>query len=386
MSKKRIIHLASHTGNIGDNASHIGLRKILSEVLEDDYSIDRLEIRKAYNIYSRSDKINFDEKFAEKVNEYDLLIIGGGGFLDFWVENSVTGTTLDIKEEIINKIKTPTLIASVGSIPHKEVPKGNVEKFRDFIELLLGKDNIRLAVRNDGSKKIIKDYIGEKFSKQIPEILDNGFFYGIDEDRFDIFDKNFVVINTTVDQLNMKNRRLGEIDSEVYHDELTKVVEYLLSNTNYEIVFVSHIYRDLKSINSVLERLDDFDIRTRISVAPYLHGDDGCNKLFSLYDNSDLILGMRFHSNICSLAMNKLSIGLAALDRVVNMYEGLNLRERYVRVDYEYSSTAIKRIESCLSNKDKLLKKSKSQVDEKKKETLGEYGKIFEDLRFKTER
>ena len=43
----RILHVASFSGNIGDNASHMGLRKVLS-ILIDNPEITELEIRDYY--------------------------------------------------------------------------------------------------------------------------------------------------------------------------------------------------------------------------------------------------------------------------------------------------------------------------------------------------
>lgn len=57
----KILHLASHTGNIGDNISHIGLHNILNQILGNDYTMDNLEIRKSYNIYKNEFKrLGFD--------------------------------------------------------------------------------------------------------------------------------------------------------------------------------------------------------------------------------------------------------------------------------------------------------------------------------------
>lgn len=102
--KYKILHLASHYGNIGDNASHLGLYNIFNEINFIKYEIEKLEIRRFYKNYSLPDKLFFDSDFIRYANKFDLLIIGGGGFLDFWVENSQTGTTIDISIQDFSKI------------------------------------------------------------------------------------------------------------------------------------------------------------------------------------------------------------------------------------------------------------------------------------------
>jgi len=373
----RILHLAAFNGNIGDNASHIGLRKVLSEIIQESYTIDNLEIRKFYNNYNLPDKHSFDAAFAELVNQYDLFIIGGGGFLDFWVENSVTGTTLNISNEILDLIKTPIAIISVGSIPHKEVPEGNIEKFRNFLDKLLNKKNVFIAVRNDGSKDILNDLIGSDYANAIPEVLDSGFFYENNGDLYKPSQKEYILINTTSDQVLMNNREMGKIETSLYTKEMSKVVNHILKNTDKDIVFSPHIYSDYNAINQLLINVNDYDIRTRIGITPFSQGDYGCNQIFSAYKNSSLVLGMRFHANVCSIAMNKQCIGIAALDRITNMYKSLHLSERIVHVDREFSDELIQKIHHTIDNH---LASDIDNLTLKKEQTISLYKGILGSL------
>src|SRR5690606_38727268 len=139
--------------------------------------LDQLEIRRFYKNYTLGDKLNFDFEFAKFVNTYDLLIIGGGGFLDFWIPDSQTGTTIDWSDEFISKLSVPILITSVGAMPHKPIPDGNIEKFRKFIDRLLAREKTIIAVRNDGSLGAITEYLGKNYAERITQVLDNAFFF-----------------------------------------------------------------------------------------------------------------------------------------------------------------------------------------------------------------
>lgn len=61
----KILHIASFVGNVGDNMSHIGLRRVLDDMFK-NYQIDILEIRKFYMNYAGADKHSFDNRFLEK--------------------------------------------------------------------------------------------------------------------------------------------------------------------------------------------------------------------------------------------------------------------------------------------------------------------------------
>lgn len=342
----KILHLASHTGNIGDNASHIGFRKVLSSIVKEPLQIDELEIRRFYITYSLPDKLFFDEAFTARVNTYDLLVIGGGGFLDFWVEGSATGTTLNISEEILNKITTPVFVSSVGCIPHKQIPEGNVEKFRRFLDALMNRKNTFLAVRNDGSSHILNEIIGKKYFEQIPEVLDHGFFYENDGTYYNPCEEPYILINTTDDQVKMLNRKTGKIDEKTFIDEMHKVIDHLIDQTRLSIVFAPHIYADYKAIDLLVSRINNFHLRSRVIVAPHVQGDFGCNQVFSAYKNSKLVIGMRFHANVCSLAMGVPVVGIAALDRVSSVYESVGLPQLAIPVDEHFSKNAIQLIDS----------------------------------------
>lgn len=370
-SKIKILHLASFNGNIGDNASHIGLSKILYNII-DDYSIDKLEIRRLYKNYSLEDKLNFDIEFVNYINKYDYFIIGGGGFLDYWIEDSKTGTTIDVDLEIFSKITTKILITSVGSIPHKKIPEGNIEKFKKFLDFLLNKENIKVLFRNDGSVDNLNELFNNKYKEKLIEILDNGFFYENHLD-FKITEKKYISINTTIDQLLMNNKKIGFINKENFNKNIIKYIRYILDNTNLSIVFIPHIYKDIEAFMDIIKNINDYQIRTRLIIAPYIQGDAGCNLLFSIYKKSELIIGMRLHSNVCNLAMNKKIIPIASLDRVINLYNSIGLKDNLINItDKNFYNDLINKTNYYLSNNFE-----ESFLNKKKIETMEIYKKYF---------
>ena len=368
----RILHLASFTGNIGDNASHLGLQRILKRTISRPYKIERLEIRRFYKSYSLPDKLFFDDDFASFVNKFELLIIGGGGFLDFWVENSSTGTTLDISQNVLDLINIPIAIASVGAIPHRDIPEGNVERFKNFLDQLLSRKNTLVAVRNDGSRSTIAHFLGKAYSDAIPEILDNGFFYENEGALFSASNNGYILFNVSADQLSMRNRCIGTIDTDLYESEMKKMFNYIIDSTSYDIVFAPHIFSDYKAIESLAKGFKDYHLRSRVMISPYMQGDRGCDHIFSAYKNSELVLGTRFHTNVCSVAMRKKSIGIAALDRVVNMYQSIGFGNRVVSIDAPFADSLIEKIADLAS-----IRTESESLHYKMAETLKTYSSFF---------
>lgn len=374
----KILHIATFTGNIGDNASHLGFEKILNEYFPEGYSIDQLEIRKTYKVYTLADKWSFDKSFARKANQYDFILIGGGHFLDFWVENSFTGTTLDISDEVLNMLKVPMFIISMGCMHRTTIPEGNIPKLRAFLDKLLNRPKTFIGVRNDSSKRVLKEQIGDKYFKAIPEVLDSGFFYENDGSLCRSSQKEYVIMNSTIDQLAMKSFNVDEIDKNQYTQQLRNVVNRIIEETDYNVAFAPHIYADYKAIQNLLSGVNDFHIRERVAITPYAQGNFGCDQIFSAYKNSSLMVGMRFHANVCSLSMDVPSIGLGATDRVVNIYESLGIEDRLVKVDNEFESDIMNKVHAFNKNGRKALGDCRSSLEQKRQETQETYRKMFE--------
>ncbi|MCI5090788.1 polysaccharide pyruvyl transferase family protein [Phaeodactylibacter sp.] len=367
----KILHIASFIGNIGDNASHSGFHNLIGQELRQKLEFNQIEIRRFYQSYSRLDKQLFDESFAKLSNKHDALLIGGGGFLDYWIKGSQTGTTLDISLEILEQIKVPIIIGSVGSLPHHDVPKENFRKFEKFLQYASNRDNLHILLRNDGSKTSLRNTFGEDLIENMPEILDHGFFY--EPPKNDLVLKKikpYVLINTTVDQLEMINKNKNLSIAE-FTKQIRRVIIHLLKTTEYNIVFIPHIYKDIYGFMQILENVDDYFIRSRIQIAPYLQGNAGAETLFNLYRYSELNICMRFHANVCSLAFNQPTVGLAALPRIENVHKNLD-SHNYVNLNEGMAETIIKNLTTGISKPG-----VESKLKEHKERTISVYRDIL---------
>ena len=334
----KILHVASFCGNIGDNASHLGLYAILRRIVG-EFTIDQLEMRDFYKNRPPAERRYFDGDFAARANKYDLLIFGGGGFLDYWVENSASGTTIDMTVENLAKITVPTLFASMGSHPHKPVPPGNIEKFRGSLDAICEKKAMRVLPRNDGSIKRINAILDTSKAIRCKEILDNGFFFEPAETgRYTgIEPGKYIAWNITTDQLQM-NKNLQQQDAaENFYRNIASTVVSLAKTSDLAHVFVPHIGADINAIAKLFAYLPDELIRRRIFVAPYGQGDAAARFAFNVYRESHATIGTRFHTNVCSLAMGVNTIGLGVLDRIKYLYDYFGIEERCIDVTEDFS-------------------------------------------------
>ena len=369
----RILHVASFSGNIGDNASHMGLRKVLS-ILIDNPEITELEIRDYYCNAPLRNKKYFDESFAKLCNDFDLIIWGGGGYLDYWVPNSSTGSTFDISVDVMKQINPPTLITSVGCVPGKPVPDGNKAKFNDFLEYIANSKNLHLMLRNDGSYKHIEEKFPLGLTDAFSEILDNAFHYEFEPTVLLPLSKDYIALNIAYDQILMTGESASFLSEDDYYQQIVEIVNYIVCDCKLDVCFIPHISADIKAIDKVISKLSDKALRNNIFIAPYMSGDTGANFIFGIYKNSILAIGNRFHANVCGITLGVQTIGLAALQRITKLYSSLNLNDSCIQLEQGFSKNVIQKISQIIENKTSNSSESLSQLLEKlKTDSIKEY-------------
>lgn len=81
-----------------------------------------------------------------------------------------------------------------------------------------------------------------------------------------------------------------------------------------------------------------------MSTAPYVTGSEGARYMFGLYRQCSLILGMRFHANVCALGMGIETIGLNNYTQIEFLYEELGYAERCFGVRSPGFSIALRKL------------------------------------------
>jgi polysaccharide pyruvyl transferase WcaK-like protein len=325
----RILHVASFHGNIGDNANHNGLRNILSGLVGSDAEYTEMEMRRFYRNYSGADPLRFDEKFAEYANSFDLVVIGGGNFFEIWIEDSSTGCTIDMPSSTIEKLKTKVLFFGLGFDKYKGFTKSTEEKFFRFISQLQDKSRFLVTVRNDGSYEQFVDSYGIENGDLIKKVPDGGFFLEVDSSKGILLrpkSKN-IVLSIAKD---MPGVRFGGGNENTGLNQIIELfLNYLIGleekYENIHWILMPHIYSDLELISSLLERLPEAIRRSKVSVGPCYSGMGTERTFFANYKMADLVVGMRFHANVCPIGMGTPTIGINSYKKIYDLYKELGI-------------------------------------------------------------
>jgi polysaccharide pyruvyl transferase WcaK-like protein len=118
--------------------------------------------------------------------------------------------------------------------------------------------------------------------------------------------------------------------------------------------------------------------RANVSVTPYLQGMKGHDRIFTIYKHASLVLGNRFHSNVCSYALNSNVIGLVNYPKIRYLYKEL-ISDEWVDVTLPgYEDTLLEMAIYHLSDKEKYVNRQRQAVDGLISQAKQTYGHINE--------
>lgn len=367
MKTINILHVASFSGNIGDNANHIGFRGWFEKVSKSSVKWNKLEIREFF-----WKKRFWNEDFVKYANTFDLIIIGGGNYFELWVDKSPTGTSIEIELELYNKIKVPIFFNALGVDPGQGASKSSIDKFRKFIKVI-DKNKGLITVRNDGAISNLEEYVGKDILQYIEEIPDGGFFINnyIENRDADISGRVKIGINVASDMPHVRFKNFENGSTDFSKEFAQAITEVFKKTDNCEFVFFPHIFKDLEIINEIINYLPDELRRRNLTVHEYSSGDRAAIRAFNAYKRCDLILGTRFHSNVCAISMNKKVVGLCNYMQIENLYKGLNYEEGLIDVRNPGFSKLLE---------ENILKVLSNELDSQSKESIKLVAKMRSDF------
>ncbi len=315
----KVLHLASFAGNTGDIESQRSFRKWF-QLLLPEFNITwvNFEIR---NFYRKVDKA-LDEFFS-LAKECNLLVIGGGNFLELWPENTASGTSLPFSAENLISLEVPIFFNSLGVDNGQGVSNSSAQKFVKFINLLLEKGNTFLTVRNDGSWRTVQPYIEDHNKHLCFELPDHGFFALRPKVKSSSHSK-IVGINLAIDMPKIRFAQFQN-EADLFLVEIAKALEDLsLEYPNLVFRLIPHVYSDLKAYVFLLENVSDNVRRERIKVSEY-DVTTSSQGAYRSYQDLSMLIAMRFHSNIFGISSLVPTMSIESYPQITKLLDGLNI-------------------------------------------------------------
>lgn len=372
-NKLRSLHIASFDGNIGDHANHVGFWNLFRSQISDDVKVTNLEIREFYKSWGIR---KFDNNFVKYVNNFDFIVFGGGNFFDIKWDYSDTSTTINLPQKFLSQIKVPIIFNGIGVDRSDSTTQEMILKFKKFITYCCSQDNIIVSVRNDGSKEIIDDIINDKsIEDRILEIPDGAFFTSCKS--YNHVELNGMCKNIAINVVKDSVETRWPSPQFSYDNYCIEFGNYINKSLNewedIHYVFVPHIPSDIQAVYDILSCVKDYYCRKRITVAPYVSGTiTNGDYIIDLYKSVYATIGMRYHSNICSIAMGTPTIGIVTLPKHKMLYEKINMNDRLFDVNLSpFADELLKKTENLFLNYNKfkhenmeLIKQLKTHIND----------------------
>ena len=323
----KVLHLASFSGNAGDCLNHKGFRPWFETFFSEKVQWVEFEIRDVYRKYK-----NFEDDLLVASKNVDLLVIGGGNYLELWPENSSTGTSLDLTDKFLAELDTPIFFNALGVDDGQGIGSSARLNFEKFILRITAEEKYLVSIRNDGSMSALTKHLGmvpnvhqipdhgffgEKGSPQPPRVQSEGFTVGI---------------NLAVDMKEVRFENFSGVDE--FISEIAECLEAFHELTNCKFKFFPHVMSDLVAASNLLMKLPDRIARDFFEVSKLSTARESCADIFKEYDECNLVIANRFHSNVYAIRSGIPVIGLSNYPQIVNLYKELNYLPQCVDVSF----------------------------------------------------
>lgn len=325
-----LIHLANfNSTNIGNGALVNGLEF----TMEEDFDRPIRWLREPWDDYTFKLR-DFDQGFVDKVNRSDGLVVGGAVTFNGRSYNNRTGTRFELPAELWGEVTKPVVFYGLsyrhwpGQVYH------HADKLRATIETILAAPNMMLTLRNDGTRKWLKDLTGID-SRDILDVPDSAVFVQADatgsypELRNGV--RNIMLSFNDEDLPHRYDEQLsvrGKLDRSRDHvvGALVSAVECLAERYPLNIVLVPHYFDDFRMMSSFIERVQP-RLAHQNMVSTGLVRIENTGWFYGRYKQADLAISMRVHSMSPSIGIGTPMVPFTTQDRMTDFLSDIGLAD-----------------------------------------------------------
>lgn len=316
-----ILHLASFCGNSGDVLNHLGFRPWFESIISRVIRWHELEIRGHY----RHEWL-FDDSFIELVNRHDILVIGGGNYLETWPRTSRSGTSIDLLVEDFARINIPIFINSIGVDISQGISDNAALELPRLFRYLVNSPKVLVSVRNDGTIESLSQLAGKEITDSTVDLPDAGFFVP----KPAVMETNLVFIGINL-ACDMPELRFRDGDPELFLNQIGEFITRMCQfDDRIRFKFFQHIFSDLSVQARLLELLPDKVRRERAYVVGLHPDEEGALLIVREYATCAVVVANRFHSAVVPIGMGIPTIGISNYPQIARLFEDLSLSDRCI--------------------------------------------------------
>lgn len=298
---------------------------------------------------------NYEE--LKILNESDLIIVCGGGFLGGKKYDSF----MHVFQISVNTwFKKTTIMMGTSIEPiHSKIIKKYTEKILKKLDFIFARE------------KITYDYLSTFMNKDKFDIIPDMAFMledkKIENQEIIEIKKNYKYLcGITVRKWNFPQYSNSYEMMENYINSLVGTIDFCYKNYNMVFVFVPQVIveyaNDIFIAEKIKEKLVNQDaliINKNDLTPPEIKG---------LISNFDFFIGTRMHSNIFATSMSIPTIAIAYEQKTNGIMEMLNLKDYVLDINNITEEMLLEKISKLMTNKDQIKKSLKIRIEQMKKE------------------
>ena len=313
--KLHIVHIASHSINVGDGAITSGIRRALADIYPGEISYTNIEIVD-YEFFGQELSAAYLDALGG-----NLILVGGGGTIDGHTMRLQNGTAFTMTMDEMKLLQTPIAFVALGHNQFNHQRFYHRDILHRFLEFCYTND-IPFSLRNDGSRERIIDLLEHDISGLADIVPDPGFFIKTPEQLpspvFPPTTTPKVVLQLAFDAYQ---HRFGGADVDYkgnfksFVSSISEYATHLIDEYNASIAIATHTSDDLQGATEVLRNVERKKARLNIRSTGVYHP-TYAPMFFKAYAEADLVVGMRGHSVICGAGLDRPTIAISTHPKV----------------------------------------------------------------------
>ncbi len=286
-----LVHLVNaRSANVGNGALSDGAEFVLSEDLGRPLAFRR----EAWDDYTFGVK-PFDARFVDLINAADAMIVGGAVALNGQPHYQSTGMRFDLPQELWASIRRPVVFYGLSHRHWAGQPYHHGDKLRWALKHILDRDDMLLAVRNDGTREWLQKTLG--FGDERMHIVpDPGVFVPAERDGtyHEFIDGKLNVILAFNDEDREHRFGTPEVRTRIIQG-IACAIENMLAEYDANVVIVPHYFDDFRMAAEFIDACKP-QLAHQCMTASGLSGLASSRHFYGRYLKADIAISMRVHS------------------------------------------------------------------------------------------
>lgn len=302
--------------------------------------------------FNRDKQIQKDESL-KALNESDIIVVCGGGFLG----GKKLESLMHLYQININtKFNKPVYVMGTSIEPIKNrLIKYYTEKILKKVDFVYAREEI--------TENYLKTFLPQNKYEIIPDMA---FMLGSHKEEIKFIDdlKNDgkTLIGITVRKWNFPNAADPVIANKKYKEELIKFMEYVMQKYNSTFIFIPQVIVDYASDVDIAKEIKK-DLKREHQEQFIIREDDWSPiEIKNVIGQLDYFVGTRMHSNIFATSMTVPTLAIAYEKKTNGIMRTVNLEEYVEEIDEINSKSLISKFEKIIENKEKIVDELKERI------------------------